>query len=83
MRHIQPITWRRSSRSNSGGGQCVEVGAWRKSSRSASGGNANCVEAGSCPHHGIAVRDSKAPDLGTLPLAPADWTALLTTIKSA
>jgi hypothetical protein len=36
--------WRKSSRSGSNGGQCVEVTVWRKSSRSGSNGG-ECVEA--------------------------------------
>jgi Domain of unknown function (DUF397) len=35
--------WRKSSRSGSNGGECVEVTAWRKSSRSGSNGG-QCVE---------------------------------------
>jgi hypothetical protein len=35
--------WRKSSRSGSNGGQCVEVTVWRKSSRSGSNGG-ECVE---------------------------------------
>ncbi|QIZ33909.1 DUF397 domain-containing protein [Saccharopolyspora sp. ASAGF58] len=40
------VAWRRSSRSGSGGGACVEVGvSWRKSSYSGPNGGA-CVEVG-------------------------------------
>lgn len=39
------LRWRKSSRSGSEGGTCVEVASWRKSSRSGSEGG-NCVEAG-------------------------------------
>jgi hypothetical protein len=35
--------WRKSSRSSSQGGQCVEVAQWRKSSLSSSQGG-DCVE---------------------------------------
>jgi hypothetical protein len=35
--------WRKSSRSGSNGGNCVEVATWRKSSRSGHNGG-NCVE---------------------------------------
>jgi Domain of unknown function (DUF397) len=38
-------SWRKSSYSNGGTANCVEVGAWRKSSYS-NGGSANCVEVG-------------------------------------
>jgi hypothetical protein len=53
--------WRRSSHSvNSGGANCVEVGArpWRKSSYSISSGGTNCVEAGSLPGQ-VLIRDTK------------------------
>jgi hypothetical protein len=35
--------WRKSSHSNSQGGDCVEVAEWRKSSRSSTQGG-DCVE---------------------------------------
>ena len=55
---------------------------WRKSSRSPSNGG-NCVEAGTCPHQGIAVRDSKHLATPPLTLSHTDWAALLTTVKAA
>lgn len=75
-------SWRKSTRSSNGSAQCVEVGSWRKSTRSNGTGGQNCVEAASCNCHGIAVRDSK--HLATPPLAitRADWTALLSTVKT-
>ena len=42
---IGHVTWRKSSYSGSGGGNCVEVGVWRKSSYSTSSGG-GCVEVG-------------------------------------
>jgi hypothetical protein len=39
------VTWRKSSYSNSNGGDCVEVGVWRKSSYSSSNGGA-CIQVG-------------------------------------
>lgn len=42
------VTWRKSSYSNSNGGDCVEVGVWRKSSYSSPNGG-NCVEVGVGP----------------------------------
>jgi Domain of unknown function (DUF397) len=39
------VSWRKSSYSGNGGGECVEVGAWRKSSYSSNGGG-DCVEVG-------------------------------------
>lgn len=55
------------------------AGKWRKSSRSnASGGN--CVEV---RLSGVfEVRDSKAPQLGTLAMSRDDFTSLLNTTRS-
>jgi hypothetical protein len=66
--------WRKSSYSNNGGGNCVEVGAipWRKSAYSNNGGG-TCVEAGQIPG-AVLIRDTK--DKGTGPVlrvSPADW----------
>lgn len=74
------ISWRKSTRSSNGSGQCVEVGAWRTGSRSA--GNGNCVEAGVCDCHGIAVRDSKFIDGGILTAPRTEWIALLAGVKT-
>ncbi|MCO6011645.1 DUF397 domain-containing protein [Actinoallomurus purpureus] len=49
------VQWRKSSRSSSQGGQCVEVARWRKSSRSSSQGG-NCVE--------VARLTAGQPDVG-------------------
>nr|WP_051467158.1 DUF397 domain-containing protein [Actinomadura oligospora] len=55
------MNWRKSSRSDSSGGSCVELrGVWRKSSRSSDTGG-QCVELAGCAHD-VAVRDSKDPD---------------------
>jgi len=57
-------------------------GKWRKSTRSQGGGN-NCVEtrtysAASAP---VELRDSKAPQLGTLAINRTEFTALLDSVK--
>ena len=54
-------------------------GKWRKSSRSSNSG-ANCVEA----RFGLSVevRDSKAPQLGSLAMTRSEWAALLDTAKN-
>lgn len=71
------LTWFKSSYSNSGGGECLEVAyPWRKSSHSDSSGSA-CLEVTACPHT-VHVRDSKlgahSPRFGV----PASaWTAFL------
>ena len=77
------ISWRTSSRSQSAGGNCVEVGAvpWRKSSRS-QGGGANCVELGPVGAQRVAVRDSKDPAGPAFVFAAPQWTAFLGTVKS-
>lgn len=70
--------WRKSSRSNPNGGNCVEVrldSGWRKSTRS-SNSDPNCVEVRlSGP---VELRDSKAPELGTLAMSRTEFAALLT-----
>ena len=82
---VSNIKWRRSSRSTSSGGNCVELGAlpsnaaWRKSSRSGSNA-AECVELAGAAEM-VAVRDSKDPDgpvllLTRLALRKAVQTAL-------
>ncbi|MGH8791603.1 MAG: DUF397 domain-containing protein [Stackebrandtia sp.] len=77
------ISWRVSSRSGSTGGQnCVEIGAWRTSTRTGSSG-ANCVEVGSSPSVGVAVRDTKHREGGLLTTDPAQWQALLTAVKTS
>ncbi|SDK59767.1 protein of unknown function [Glycomyces sambucus] len=71
--------WKKSSRSNQQGGQCLEA-RWKKSSRSNSQGGA-CVEARS--HQGVAqVRDTKLGESSPiLEASAADWTAFLAEAK--
>lgn len=77
------LAWRKSSRSNGNGHQCVEAAVtWRKPSRS-NGNGGQCVEAAACPDH-VALRDSKLahlPDYPVLSMSAADWTALLTAAR--
>jgi hypothetical protein len=67
------LEFRKSSYS-SGGENCVEVAqvapAFRKSSYSTS--HENCVEVADLPT-GAAIRDSKHPDAGFLPVGAAEW----------
>ncbi|WP_433331623.1 DUF397 domain-containing protein [Spirillospora sp. CA-294931] len=71
--------WRKSSRSGSNGGQCIEVAAWRKSSRSSSNGG-QCVEV--APLGGVvAVRDSKDPDGPKLAISQDAWRAFTARIR--
>lgn len=76
--------WRKSTYSDNGGADCVEVGAtpWRKSSYSSNGGTA-CVEAAHTSG-AILIRDTK--DNGTGPvlcLTPANWQAFTTRLRAS
>ncbi|GGM52632.1 toxin [Longimycelium tulufanense] len=73
-------SWRKSSRSASNGGNCVEVGAWRKSSRSGSNGGA-CVEV--APAASLtAVRDSKKPTGPVLTFDGRAWSSFQRALKA-
>ncbi|MFD6181264.1 DUF397 domain-containing protein [Streptomyces goshikiensis] len=68
------LRWFKSSYSDGGGGNCIEVAYdWHKSSYSDDGGG-NCVEVATCPH-AIHVRDSKnlGPAFAVAPTAWADF----------
>ncbi|GGL18047.1 DUF397 domain-containing protein [Streptomyces flaveus] len=79
------LRWFKSSYSDDGGGNCLEVAYdWRKSSYS-DGGGGNCVEIATCPQaHAttIHIRDSKNPDGPTVTVTSAAWTALLPTLRT-
>ncbi|MFI6002288.1 DUF397 domain-containing protein [Streptomyces sp. NPDC051366] len=65
------LRWFKSSYSDDGGGNCIEVAYnWHKSSYS-DGGGGDCVEVAACPH-AVRVRDSKNPG-PTLSLAGEAW----------
>lgn len=68
------MTWRKSTYSGGGNGNCVEV-EWRKSSYSGAG-NGNCVEV-SVMVERIGVRDSKNTTGPTLDFNPTAWRAFL------
>lgn len=70
--------WKKSSRSGSEGGQCVEA-RWKKSSRSGQEGGA-CVEVRG--HAGVVqVRDTKLGETSPiLDASPADWRGFLTAV---
>lgn len=66
------LRWFKSSYSDDGGGDCIEVAYdWHKSSHSDSGGG-DCVEVATCPH-AIHVRDSKNLTGPTFAVAPTAW----------
>jgi hypothetical protein len=56
--------------------------AWRKSSYSGGSGD-NCVEVAHTPEGGIAVRDSKDPDGGTLKVTFGDWQSFIASVKKS
>jgi hypothetical protein len=75
--------WRKSSYSNGGEANCVEVGAlpWRKSSYSNGNGGA-CIEAGHVPG-AVLVRDTK--DRGTGPVlrvSAETWRAFTARVRA-
>jgi hypothetical protein len=80
MIDLTRAVWRKSSRSNGNGGDCVEVAtnlAWRKSSRS-SGQGGDCVEVAADERCGVvAIRDSKDPHGPVLAVPPEAWRAFL------
>ncbi|MFF4218473.1 DUF397 domain-containing protein [Streptomyces nondiastaticus] len=82
--------WRKSSYSDGGGGDCVEVAAdWHKSSHSdPSGGNCLEVSVGRRPDRApvhipaVHVRDSKNPTGPTLTLSQPSWSRFLGHVKA-
>lgn len=68
-----PVQWRISSFSGQNG-SCVEVGVTRISSYSTTGGS--CVALTETDDH-VLVRNSNAPDRGTLVLSPASVAAFI------
>jgi len=81
MTRTGALRWFKSSYSDDGGGNCVEVAyVWRKSSYSDSSGG-NCVEvAYEAPHGNVAaihVRDSKNPGGALVTVSSGAWTAFL------
>jgi hypothetical protein len=89
---LSQVSWRKSSRSNANGGQCIEVGVWHESAYSGNG--PDCVEsaladnpqdeAQSRAEAGrlFLVRDSKDPEGPVLALSPCEWDAFLRGIKN-
>ncbi|SDM83514.1 protein of unknown function [Streptomyces sp. cf386] len=85
---LNGVTWRRSSYSNSDGGECVEVSddllagaSWRKSSYSNPDGG-QCLEvADNLPTPLVPVRDSKNPDGPALILPATAWASFVTAVR--
>lgn len=78
--------WRKSSRSGSNGGQCVEVAfvpadtTWQKSSHSSSSGGA-CIEVAVQPSI-VGLRDSKDCDGPVLAVGRGAFESFLRAVKS-
>jgi Domain of unknown function (DUF397) len=70
--------WRKSSYSDSTGGNCVEVGRWRKSSYSGNTGG-NCAEV-SVPG-GVLVRDTTDRGGRALAFGATPWRHFLATLR--
>ncbi|MBT2416967.1 DUF397 domain-containing protein [Streptomyces sp. ISL-22] len=74
------LQWFKSSYSDDGGGNCVEIAyAWRKSSYS-DGGGGQCLEVAPCPQAApttIHIRDSKNPDGPNLTVSGKAWAAFI------
>ncbi|WP_084338171.1 DUF397 domain-containing protein [Actinomadura oligospora] len=83
---LSQTVWRKASRSNESGDNCVEVGAvprsaWQKASRSDEIGD-NCVEVADARGR-VALRDSKDPDAGVLALSREGFGAVLAALKAS
>ncbi|MET7567914.1 DUF397 domain-containing protein [Streptomyces sp. NPDC005492] len=83
------INWRKSSYSNSDGGNCVEVSddllttaLWRKSSHSNSTGG-ECLEVAQHIPGLIPVRDSKDPSQGALLFGLDAWAGFIGAVKQS
>jgi len=75
--------WRKSSYSNGGAENCVEVGAipWRTSSHSNGGAN-TCVEAGHVPG-AVLVRDTTLRGGPVLRVTPVAWQRFTRALRGA
>ncbi|GAA3740034.1 hypothetical protein HDA32_002689 [Spinactinospora alkalitolerans] len=74
-------TWRKSSYSNSKGGNCVEVRlAWHKSSYSNEKGG-NCVEVAELSDSAL-MRDTRNRHLGHLGFPSGEWASFLRDVKA-
>ncbi|OQR60089.1 DUF397 domain-containing protein [Streptomyces maremycinicus] len=72
----EDLNWFKSSYSDGGGGECLEVAyTWRKSTYS-SGEGGDCLEVALCPGT-VHVRDSKNPGGPRLALAAGAWAEFL------
>ncbi|WP_406014566.1 DUF397 domain-containing protein [Streptomyces sp. NBC_00984] len=83
---LSAAIWRRSSHSNSSGGNCVEVAegfaTWRKSSYSNTSGG-DCLEVADGHQDLVPVRDSKRPEGPALVIAASAWTPFVEAVKAS
>ncbi|MFD7714296.1 DUF397 domain-containing protein [Streptomyces sp. NPDC059814] len=83
---LTTATWRRSSYSNSSGGNCLEVAQdfahWHKSSYS-NGSGGNCLEVAAGLPGLVPVRDSKRPDGPALIVHATAWTSFVASVKAS
>ncbi|MCC2267489.1 DUF397 domain-containing protein [Streptomyces sp. CT1-17] len=84
---LSAVSWRKSSYSNTSGGDCVEVSDdllraadWRKSSYSNQDGGA-CLEVAPNLPSLVPVRDSKDPGRGALLFASPAWAAFVDGVR--
>lgn len=77
------LSWRKSSYSGNGGGNCVEVAFadWHKSTHSGTNGG-GCVEVARNDPDVVAVRDSKDPHGPALTLSPGSWRGFIADMKA-
>ncbi|MET9169788.1 DUF397 domain-containing protein [Streptomyces misionensis] len=85
---LSDALWLKSSYSNGGGGDCVEVASdfpgaalWRKSSYS-NGDGGNCLEVADNIPGVVPVRDSKVPHGPALLLSATAWVPFVASLKS-
>ncbi|WNI31344.1 DUF397 domain-containing protein [Streptomyces sp. ITFR-6] len=83
---LTAATWRRSSYSNSSGGNCLEVAQdfarWRKSTYSNTSGG-DCLEVADGVPGLVPVRDSKRPDGPTLIMHATAWAPFIKSVKAS
>ncbi|MGC4947933.1 DUF397 domain-containing protein [Streptomyces sp. DT224] len=83
---LTAATWRKSSYSNTSGGDCLEVAEgyalWRKSSYSNSSGG-DCLEVADGHPGLVPVRDSKRPDGPALVVNATAWAPFIEAVKGA
>ncbi|BDH15872.1 DUF397 domain-containing protein [Streptomyces hygroscopicus] len=84
---LSTVTWRKSTYSNSDGGNCIEVSddllttaTWRKSSYSNPDGG-NCIEVSDDFPALVPVRDSKDPQGPALLFEASAWSSFVTAVK--